>query len=161
VEEMLKEQEGIIDDLESKSQLYAEEIQRSRESEESFRKAIADQMEAHFEQTARRAAILEAQNVERMTAMKERMTTMMERVKESEKKIKESERNMKKLKEDNEYQEEVIVRLEKVIPALMQDMQDLREYAEETRAEAGMRVKGESHDSPFMFSKTKRQSIAR
>jgi hypothetical protein len=152
-EEMLKLQEGIIDDLESKSQLYADEIQRSRESEEIFRKAMADQMEAHFEQTAKRAALLEAQSAERVNLMVERM-------KESEKKIKEGEKKMKRLKEDNEYQEEVIVRLEKVIPALMQDMQELREYAQdfETRLAA---VNGVKEESPFLFSKVRRSSVAR
>jgi chromosome segregation ATPase len=150
-EEMLKQQEGIIDDLESKSQLYAEEIQRSRESEESFRKAVSDQMEAHFEQTAKRAALLEAQSAERVMGIE---MMMVERMKESEKK-------MKRLKEDNEYQEEVIVRLEKVIPALMQEMQELRQYAQdfETRLAAVTRVKEES--SPFLFSKVRRSSVAR
>ena len=156
-EEMLKQQEGIIDDLESKSQLYADEIQRSRETEESFRKAIADQMEAHFEQTAKRAALLEAQSAERVKGIE---LMVVERMKESEKKIKDTEKRMKRLKEDNEYQEEVIVRLEKVIPALIQEMQELREYAQdfETRLAAVTRVKEES---PFLFSKVRRSSVAR
>jgi hypothetical protein len=156
-EEMLKQQEGIIDDLESKSQLYADEIQRSRESGESFRKALSDQMEAHFEQTAKRAALFEAQTAERLKGIE---LMMVERMKESEKKMKETEKRMKTLKEDNEYQEEVIVRLEKVIPALMQEMQELREYAKdfETRLAAVTRVKEES---PFMFSKVRKSSAAR
>jgi len=114
--------DGWIIDLELQLQVHTEELQRhtdelqrQQESEEAFRKAISDQMEAHLQQTDKRMKAIEKASEERFLGLELQ-----------------SEERIKALEKKNAAQQEEIDKLKGVIPIIFEDAQELREFVQQS-----------------------------
>lgn len=114
LEEENAKQKEYIHDLESQSQLHSEELQRQRDSDEILRQSLFAQMDVHFKQTAELMEKLEREASERIQAAESASST-----------------NIKKLEKTIKDQSEHIERFEKVLPALIEQIDSLGKYAEE------------------------------
>ncbi|KUJ16903.1 uncharacterized protein LY89DRAFT_782148 [Mollisia scopiformis] len=124
-----EEQKNVVQNLHSQleeaKKIQEENMQRQCDSDQSFRKTITDQMEAHLQHTERCSKKLAAEN---QAGMKSMERFMSDRIKSTEAQCSKKFRSLEK---KNTEQSSKIERFEHVIPVILDDAQNMREYMEE------------------------------
>ena len=131
LERINKGQNETIHDLESQYQLLTEALQRREQGDESFHKAMTDQMEAHLQQTEKQMAIFEQNITERFEEKIAEQSMMVQEQAERIQKLEKTSTKVRSLEKKIEEQQEYIIQFENVLPAILRDFQELREYVDD------------------------------
>ncbi len=142
LEEANEQQNDLIHDLESQSQIQADELQRCRQSEESLCQETSDRIEAQFKQKAERLATFEKESTTRMERMEYHCTERLRFLEEMNQRLEKTNRS---LQAKYDLQEQELERFRSVFPLVLQETDELREETNKLRQEMkSLRVSIES-----------------
>jgi DNA repair exonuclease SbcCD ATPase subunit len=132
-------QNETIHDLEAQYQLLTEALQRRESGEESFHKAMTDQMEAHLQQTKKQMATFEQKVIERFEDKYAEQLKIMQQQGERIQKLEKTSTKVRSLERKVEEQQASIKRFEVVLPAVLEDFQKLQEFVADTECRTATR----------------------